>query len=61
MQAIHIGLASADQFQRLRSGAMNPLELLPYQAWAADLVKRRSAFNQCVAPRGDDDAMVGVG
>jgi hypothetical protein len=58
VQAIHIGLVSPDQFQRLRSGGMNPLELLPYQAWAADLVKRRSAFNQGVAPRGDDDSIV---
>ena len=58
VQALHIGLASADQFQRMRSGAANPLQLLPYQAWAADLVKRRSAFNQGLAPRGDDDTLV---
>ena len=58
VQALHIGLASPDQFQRMRSGGVNPLELLPYQAWAADLVKRRSAFNQGNAARGDDDTVV---
>jgi hypothetical protein len=58
VQAIHIGLASPDQFARLRTGGGSPLELLPYQPWAADLVKRRSAFNQGALARGDDDALV---
>ena len=58
VQAIHIGLSSAAQFARLRGGGGNPVELLPYQPWAADLVKRRSAFNQGAAPRGDDDTLV---
>jgi hypothetical protein len=58
VQAIHIGLSSAAQFARLRGGGGSPVELLPYQPWAADLVKRRSAFNQGVAPRGDDDTLV---
>jgi len=58
VQALHIGLSSPDQFQRMRSGGVNALELLPYRAWAADLVKRRSAFNQGNAARGDDDALV---
>ena len=44
IQAIHIALTSGDQFQRVQSGALNILDLVPYQAWAADLVKRRSAF-----------------
>jgi hypothetical protein len=58
VQALHIGLSSLDQFQRMRSGGVNPLELLPYRAWAADLVKRRSAFNQGNAARGNDDTLV---
>lgn len=58
VQALHIGLSSGEQFQRLRSGGMNPLELLPYQPWAVDVMKRRSAFNQGVVARGDDDSIV---
>ena len=58
VQAIHIGLSSPAQFARLRGGGGSPIELLPYQPWAADLVKRRSAFNQGLAPRGDDDTLV---
>jgi hypothetical protein len=58
VQAIHIGLSSSAEFARLRGGGGSPIELLPYQPWAADLVKRRSAFNQGLAPRGDDDTLV---
>jgi hypothetical protein len=57
VQALHIGLASPDQLPRMAAGQINPLTLLPYQGWAADLVKRRSAFNQGVGP-SDDGANV---
>jgi hypothetical protein len=50
IQAIHIALTAPDQYQRLRSGGMSLFDLLPYQAASADLVKRRSAFQQGVGP-----------
>ena len=46
VQAIHIGLAAPDQFQRLMSGALNPRQLIPYQDWAAALMMRRAMFQQ---------------
>jgi hypothetical protein len=50
VQAIHIGLSTPEQFQRMRSGQVNLFELVPYQGWAAEIVKRRSAFQQGVGP-----------
>jgi hypothetical protein len=49
VQAIHIGFTSADQMAKVRAGTLNIFALVPYQPWAADLVRRRSAFQQGLA------------
>jgi hypothetical protein len=46
IQAIHIGFTSPDQPARVRSGALDVFTLLPYQPWAAELARRRQAFQQ---------------
>jgi hypothetical protein len=53
IQAIHIGFTAPDQMQRARSGGLDVFQLLPYQAWAADVVRRRSAFQQGLGPSGN--------
>jgi len=52
VEAIHIALTGPEQFQRMQAGQLSIFELLPYQAASADLVKRRSAFQQ---GRGSSD------
>ena len=47
---MHIAFTAPDQFQRATSGGVNIFELLPYQGWAAELVKRRAAFQQGLGP-----------
>jgi hypothetical protein len=50
VQAAHIALTAPEQFQQVTSGQLNLLGLLPYRDWAAEIVKRRSAFQQGVGP-----------
>ena len=50
VQAVHIALSAPEQFQRLQSGQLNMFELIPYRDWAAEIVKRRAAFQQGVGP-----------
>src|SRR5438046_64862 len=44
LRAINMGLASREAFDRLSRGESAVDQLLPYRAWAADLVKRRAAY-----------------
>ena len=53
IQAIHIGFTAPDQMQRAISGGLDIFQLLPYQSWAVELVRRRSAFQQGVGPSGN--------
>ncbi len=50
VQAIHIGFTSPDQLLKAEAGGLDLMTLLPYQPWAADVSRRRTAFNRGVGP-----------
>ncbi len=50
IQALHIGFTAPDQLLKAQTGGLDALTLLPYQQWAADTVRRRTAFQLGLGP-----------
>jgi len=57
IQALHIGFTSLDQLVKAQAGGLDMMTLLPYQPWAAEISRRRTAFNRGVGP-GDNGANI---
>ena len=55
VQAMHLAATSPDQVAKVFGGTLNVFDLAPYQPWAMDLVKRRTAFQRGLVPRESDD------